>query len=227
MYPAGWIRSKSDKLSVEWDLLAGLLSIQEDTKSYFSRVINKNANLSAFGNGFDVGVRYLGSYTLHKTTLGSERAVDWNLAFGLHLALYRLEAVYKAVSLDGLDLNEYKSDEVGLFGRPIVALQPVVGPFWGISLVPYVGAGSMIILAGESFEDTRFVRNGVNGGLEEDSEFAAIPPGLEAVFGFDLGFVSPFSREHRGTLGGAFSKLYGGSKGDFSEIHMLYTIPWK
>jgi len=221
----GFIRGRRERYSEEWDLIAGRLELEEETQRYTSSVIGKAVDLDVSGTGFDVGVRYLGGYTLAKTELPWGRVAEWNLAFSLHAAYYTLESTYKADSADKLDSNHYQAKEFGVFLRPAAALQPILPIGRGVSFVPFVGTNAMMVLSGEEFQDTRFVRNGFSGGLTEDSEFNVGGRGFELVFGFDLGLASPISREHQCTVGGALSKLFGGRSGDFSEVHVLYAVP--
>lgn len=217
----GYIRSKGSRYTEEWDFIGGKLEQRNVTTRYRSTQINKDVNLSASGSGFDLGVRYLGGYTLHK----SER-VDWNLAMSMHAAYYRLESTYSAGSTDGLDANVYDSEENGLFLRPAVALQPIIAVGKGVSLVPYVGTNLMVIAANEYYVDKTYRRNGVNGSLGDGEDFVVSGRSFELVTGFDLGFLSPFDKEHKVTLGGALTQLFGQSTGSFTEVHVMYAFPF-
>lgn len=221
----GLIRNRSGLYTEEWTLIAGKLDLKAKTRRYASSVIGKDVDVGASGSGFDLGLRYLGGYTLARSEFAGGRTADWNLALSLHAALYTLDNTYTADSVDGLDSNHYNATETGLFLRPAVAFQPIIEVVHGVSVVPYVGTNAMLILGVESYEDTRFVRNGVSGALTKDSEFSAAGRGFELVFGFDVGLVSPFSRGHKFMIGGALTKLYGGSSGDFSEVHLFYAFP--
>lgn len=221
----GFIRSKSKRYTREWDFVAGNLDLEAKTRRYRSSIIGKEVNVNASGKGFDIGLRYLGGLSLGQGSFAGGKTIDWNLALGIHAALYRLDNTYEADSVDGLDSNHYDSDETGLFLRPSVAFQPMIEIGGGASLVPYVGTNAMLIAGVESWEDMKFVRSGIAGRLSDDVEFFSQSPALEFIFGFDLGLISPFSREHKMTLGGAITELFGGSSGNFSEVHLLYAVP--
>lgn len=221
----GFVRSTSKRYTREWDFVAGNLDLESKTRRYRSSIIGKEVNVNASGKGFDIGLRYLGGLSLGQGYAAGGKTVDWNLALGIHAALYRLDNTYEADSVDGLDINHYNSVETGLFLRPSLALQPIIEIGGGISFVPYVGTNTMLIAGVESWEDLKFVRNGVAGRLSDDVEFFSQTPALEFIFGFDLGLISPFSREHKMTLGGAITELFGGSSGNFSEAHILYAVP--
>ncbi|MCB4756957.1 MAG: hypothetical protein LHV69_08035 [Elusimicrobia bacterium] len=220
----GYIYDRSDRYSEEWDFIAGALSIKSKTNSYTSPFLGKVLNVDLSGSGFDIGGRYLGGYSLAKTELGTGRALDWNLAFSLHSIFFYLNNSEKAESVDGLDINHEDMTDYGLFLRPSVAFQPIIPLGTWISIVPYAGISSMLLVGVEDWKDTILKRDGADRKLGSDTDWIASGT-FETVFGFDIGLISPFSREHQCTVGGALTQLYGGTSGNFYEFHLLYSIP--
>lgn len=222
----GLIRNRSARYSEEWDLLAGALDFKAVTGQYHSSVINKSVNVGAEGHGFDLGVRYLGGYSMAKSDLGGPVTADWTLALSLHTLFFRLSNSFRAESADGLDANHYDERDLGLFLRPSVAVQPVVDFGKTASLIPYAGVSAMLIGAQTEYQDTLFRRNGVAGRLSSSDDVTGQVRGPEFVFGFDVAVRPGFLKGHRVLLGGALSKLAGGGKGDFSELHLAYSFPF-
>lgn len=222
----GLIRNKSARYSEEWDLLAGGLDFKAVTRNYYSQVINKPVDVGAEGHGFDVGVRYLGGYSMAKSDLGGPVTVDWTLAMSLHTLFFKLNNSFRASSTDGLDANHYDERDLGLFFRPSLAVQPVFDFGKTASIVPFAGLSAMLIGAHTEYQDTLFRRNGVAGRLSSSDDVTGQVRGPEFVFGFDLAVRPWFLKGHRVLLGGALSKLAGGGKGDFSELHLAYSFPF-
>lgn len=222
----GLIRNKSARYSEEWDFLVGSLDFRAVTRRYHSYVINKPVNVGAEGHGVDFGVRYLGGYSMARSDLGGPVTVDWTLAASLHTLFFRLENAFRAESTDGLDANHYDERDLGVFMRPSVAIQPVFDFGKSFSAVPYLGVSTMLIGAQTHYQDRLFRRNGVAGKLTSSDDITGQVRGPEGVFGFDLAVRPWFLKGHRVLLGGALSKLLGGGKGDFSELHLAYSFPF-
>lgn len=222
----GLIRNRGKSYTEEWDIIAGKLDFKAKDRVYRSAALNKDVDIDADGDGFDLGVRYMGGYSLAKSEFAGGRMIDWNLALSLHAALYHLDIKNTADSAGGVDSNHYEAKEKGLFLRPAVSIQPIIELGKGVSLVPYVGTSAMVVLASEDWKETRRVVGGVPRTLRADEDFRAASRNFELITGFDLGFLSPISTEHHCTLGGALTQLYGGSSGDFTEFHFFYAIPF-
>ena len=222
----GLIRNRGKRYTEEWDLIAGKLDFKTKDSSYRSGTLGKDVAISADGDGFDLGVRYMGGYSLAKTGFVGGRQIDWNLALSLHAALYTLDIKNTADSAGGVDSNHYEAKEKGLFLRPAVSIQPIIEVGKGVSFVPYVGASAMVVLASEDWKETKRVVASTPLTLRSDEEFRATSRNLELITGFDIGFLSPLSTEHHCTIGGALTQLYGGSSGDFKELHFFYAIPF-
>ena len=223
-------KNKRQKSSIEYDILLGKISSEAGTKQYNSEIIDRKVEVDHSGDGFDIGLRLIYSRNIHRQmNKGRKRLIDWNYALSLHAAYYYTEGTFEARSVDGQYANEYTSEEEGLFLRPVLSLQPVVDVSDRIALVPFVGVGTKISIWFQYWEDTGdYIFNGYNEpGQKSDGEESGIDfSGMETYIGFDVGIKTSDSYNHQLTIGGVLTKLFGENDSDFSEIHVIYSLPF-
>jgi hypothetical protein len=66
-----------------------------------------------------------------------------------------------------------------------------------------------------------------NPGKKSDGEETGIDfSGLETYIGFDVGIKTSNSTNHQLTIGGVLAKVFGENDLDFSEIHVIYSLPY-
>lgn len=226
---AGYLKSKNDVSTSEYDLLVGKVESQSNTPQYFSKAINKNVQFENTGNGFDIGVRGISSRTLYRQ-MGRDgrRLVDWNYALSLHAAFYTMNSTFKGESVDKLDLETYEEEETGIFLRPVAALQPIIYLYRNLSIVPFLGVGTKLTASSYYWQDKEYKRNGVSqpGQIGEGYGTELKVTGLETHMGFDIGIITSSEKKHELTIGGAISKLFASESADFTEVHVLYSTPY-
>jgi hypothetical protein len=124
--------------------------------------------------------------------------------------------------------NEYNSEEEGVFLRPVISFQPVIELVERISLIPYAGIGTRISFWSEYWEDTGdYIFNGYNLPSEKtsDEDSGTVFSGIETFLGFDVGIKIGAANNYQLTIGGVLTTLFGKNDSDFSEIHVVCSIP--
>ncbi len=224
-----FLKSIRQRSSIEYDFLIGKITSKEGTKRYYSDLMDREVEVDHSGDGIDIGMRLIYSRNIYRQLKESQkRLIDWNYSFSLHAAYYYTEGTFEARSLDGQYANEYTSEEEGLFLRPVLSLQPVIDLGDRASLIPYVGIGTKISIWFQYWEDTEYVSKGSNqpGQKGWDEEAGINFSGMETYIGFDVGIKTSSSNNHQLTIGGVLTKLFGENDSDFSEVHVIYSIPF-
>ena len=228
----GFVKSKSSVSTTEWDLLVGKVDFEQDTSRFYYESLpggGGDMNVKASGNGYDIGIRMVSSRRMyHQEKADGSRFIDWNYAISCHLAYFATDGSFEARSTDGQWGEAYDEEEYGIFFRPVFALQPIVSLTNLISVVPYIGAGTVITFSEYYWENTDYITFGssqpgqFSDGYGTNFEFS----GIEIILGFDVGIITSQSKQHKLTLGGALSKLLAEDESNFTEVHVLYSIPY-
>jgi hypothetical protein len=230
-----WCDNSAGKFAGDFSILAGVIKSTGDERYYSDDMAaagEEPQNDATFeGSGYDAGVRILRSRRLFKKQ--SSSFIQWNYSYSIHAAIYYVENNVVSETIPGTLLGEYREEyseeEWGLFLRPVIALQPKINLSDSVVLVPYLGAGTMLITSSwewwneEDYIDDSSVQNGqIAGG----SGTSTNTTGLEAYIGFDIAFFIDRASGNSFSLGGVFSRFFGRSETDFFEIHAVYTMPW-
>jgi len=228
----GFVKSKSSVSTTEWDLLIGTVDFEQDTNRFHYNSLPGGANdmnVKASGSGFDIGIRMVSSRTVfHQKKADGSKFIDWNYAISYHFAYFTTDGSFEARSVDGQWGEAYDEEEYGIFFRPVIALQPIVPLTNLISVVPYIGLGTVIALSEYYWENTDYISFGssqpgqFSDGYGTNFEFS----GIETILGFDVGIITSQSKQHKLTLGGALSRLLAEDESSFTEVHALYSIPY-
>lgn len=227
------IQKKKDRnTAIEYDFLAGMLKSKSAQDSYLSPTLGKTADLDMTGDGWDVGARIIYSRCFHeqKYTDGS-MFIEWIAGLSLHAAVFSSDEHYFAETQDRTTMTDYDETITGIFFRPAAALQPIIHVSDRLKLNPYVGVDARLTAYASDWEET----DGRWAGLtwEQIKAYGYDPTGSDiianlslgkALIGMDIGIVINRKLGHELRVGAAMSKLLGGSSGDFSEAHVLYSM---
>lgn len=228
----GMVTSDGFKSTTEWNLLIGTIDFEEDTKKFHYDSLPGGAqdmNVKASGDGYDIGVRVVSSRTFNRQEKsGGGKFIDWNYALSLHAAFFSTNGSFEARSVDGQWGEAYKEEELGIFLRPVISLQPILSITDLVSIVPYIGVGTTITMSGYYWENTDYVISGSSqpGQFSDGSDFYFDFSGIETMVGFDIGIITNRAKKHKLTIGGAISELMGDDGSRFQEVHVLYAIPY-
>ncbi len=230
-----WYDNSAGKLSSDFSILVGIIKSTGDERYYSGDMAaagEEPLNDATFkGSGYDAGVRILRSGKLFKEQ--SSSFIQWYYALSLHAAVFYMENNVVSQTIPGTSLGdyreEYSEEEWGIFLRPVIALQPKIKVSDSVTLVPYLGVGTMVTASSwywwneEDYIDESSVQN---GQLAEDTGSSGSITGLETYLGFDIAIVTNRAAGNSISLGGVFSRFFGSTESDFFEIHAVYTMPW-
>ncbi|MBT3584137.1 MAG: hypothetical protein HN509_04485 [Halobacteriovoraceae bacterium] len=155
--------------------------------------------------------------------------VEWIWNYSFHLAVYRLDSSFAAVSVDGQTGQSYDEKETGLFFRPVIAIQPIIHITERFSLSPYFGVGTKLVASYYAWEDKTTISGGdafASSPESEDDGGAFLFEGLNTNLGMDVGIDIKWKKTtHHVSFGAALSKVFGDNDSDFSEFHFIYSFP--
>lgn len=224
-----WARRVSETERRETSLLLGVLSTEHtgEDETYLSADANPGgAPVEMLGtqdvSGFQVGARHIRAYDFARTG-----RVGWVWAYSLHASLFAQDGRIETRSVGGSQARAgYDSEQVGIFLRPLLSLQPHVELAKRWRLIPFVAVGFNGWIGQESWsQDVLVYDDGTGDGVfccEEDEVFAGFNP--EVSVGFDIEIPIPFTTDKTIGIGGAFSALTADKQESFGELHLVYAF---
>lgn len=225
-----WARRVSDTERRETSLLVGVLSTEHtgEDETYLSADARPGgAPVEMVGtqdvSGFQVGARHIRSYDFARTG-----RVGWVWAYSVHASLFAQDGRIETRDATGSTQARagYDTEQVGVFVRPLLSLQPHVELAKRWRLIPFVAVGFNGWVGQESWsQDVLVLADGTGDGVfccEEDEVFAGFNP--EVSVGFDIEIPIPFTQDKTIGIGGAFSALTADKQESFGELHLVYAF---